>query len=302
MSAAAVPASMENAPCVSVIIPVFNDQAGVHACLEALTRQCWPRDHLEVVLIDNGSDPPLVVTGTFPFRLRVERCMTTGSYAARNAGTAVAVGEVLAFTDADCIPDPNWIGSGVRVLLNGSGAHVVGGDVQVIEPHLRTGTALYQYASGFQQRENIEQKGFTATANLFCFVHQFKQVGPFDERLLSCADREWAWRAARVGLRVVFHGDASVRTPPRATLRSAIRQARRVTAGRHHLLQHGLAPQDSDAIRSHRSALHALRWILTLSQFSQWERCRILTAALTIKIATMLERIRLRLGGTAERR
>jgi cellulose synthase/poly-beta-1,6-N-acetylglucosamine synthase-like glycosyltransferase len=302
MSAEPMPAVPADALHVTVIIPVFNDPDGARACLAALRQQTYPADHFDVVLVDNGSHPALTLPDRLPFRSRVERCVTPGSYAARNAGALVAAGEVLAFTDADCLPDPNWLESGVRTLLAGQGAHVVGGDVQVTQPSIRTGTALYQYASGFQQRENIEHKGFTATANLFCLAQQFAAVGPFDERLLSGADRDWSWRAGTHGLRVVFEPGARVHTPPRTTLPSAIRQARRVTAGRRDLVEHGLAHRGSEALLPHRSAAGRLKWILSQSQFTWWERCRILCAALVIKAATLVERVRLHFGTDAERR
>lgn len=289
-------------PSVTVIIPVFNDPAGARACLAALRQQTYPADRFEIVLVDNGSLPPLEMAGEFPFAVRIARCPTPGSYAARNAGAAMAASEVFAFTDADCLPDPDWLQSGVRTLLAGHGRHVVGGDVRVAQPSIRTGTALYQYASGFQQAENIARKGFTATANLFCLAQQFSAVGPFDERLLSGADREWSWRAGLQGLEVVFDPGALVTTAPRTTLPSAIRQARRVTAGRRHLVDHGLARRGKDALLPHRSAAGRLQWILAQSQFTWWERSRILGAALAIKVATLVERVRLHFGADAERR
>lgn len=289
-------------PTVTVIIPVFNDMAGARACLNALAQQSYAADHFDVVLVDNGSRPALTLPDELPFRGRIERCTTPGSYAARNAGALVATGDVLAFTDADCLPDQNWLERGVRALLAGEGACVVGGDVLVTQPAIRTGTALYQYASGFQQQENIEHKGFTATANLFCLARQFDTVGPFDERLLSGADRDWSWRAAKRGLRVVFEGSARVNTSPRSTLPSAIRQARRVTAGRRDLIEHGLAHRGKEALLPHRSAMDRLIWILSQSQFTPWERCRILCAAVAIKTATIVELVRLRFGAEAERR
>lgn len=291
---------LDSLPRVAVIIPVYNDATGLLKCLEGLAFQTYPGHLIEIVVIDNGSTPPLNLHDAL-LNARVEHCITPGSYAARNAGVRVATGTVLAFTDADCIPHPSWIESGVRALSAADGPHLVGGRVEIIEPAKRTGTGLYQYACGFPQEQNIAQKGFVATANLFCLSRHFQAVGPFDERLLSGGDAEWAWRATRQGFKIVYEPEALVSTPPRISLRSAIRQARRVTAGRRHLKEHGLTGTKSGTTKPYPTSMDAMRWILTRPQFSWWERLRILAAAVSIKLATIIEQLRLGFGASAER-
>lgn len=289
-------------PDVTVIVPVFNDAAGVLSCLGALAGQTYPADRFEVVIVDNGSTPPLILPETFAFTVRVTRCETPGSYAARNAGVKAAAGKILAFTDADCIPRPEWIEQGVIRLSREGGRCIVGGEVRIVEPAERRGVSLYQFVTGFSQRENIEQKGFSATANLFCPVREFMASGPFDERLLSGGDREWAWRSARSGFRVVFEKHAVVETRPRTSLRAAIRQARRVAAGRKFLREHGLDHIGPQALAPHRSPLQSIRWILRQRQLSWWERIKVLQAATLLKGAGHIEAMRLHFGGSAERR
>src|SRR5690606_21992846 len=128
-------------------------------------------------------------------RTKLVVCRTPGSYAARNEAVKAASGSVLAFTDADCEPAPDWISAGVAELQRLSDSSIVGGEVRFAEPAKRSGTALYQMSVGFQQEENIRDRGFSATANLFCSYATFMRIGPFNELLLSGGDREWAWRA-----------------------------------------------------------------------------------------------------------
>jgi glycosyltransferase involved in cell wall biosynthesis len=288
-------------PFASVIVPVFQDQAGIERCLEALARQSYPRDCYEVIVVDNGSVPPIQLTGAGALRLRCLRCETPGAYAARNAGISHATGEVLAFTDADCLPEPGWLAAGVAALRERPSA-AVGGEVALLQPRVRTGTSLYQYEWGFRQRENIRGNGFSATANLFCLRGTMQSVGGFDQRLLSGADREWAWRAARTGVGMAYCADAVVVTSPRTTLRGAIRQARRVAAGRRDLLRHGLAPPEAPATGGRNSLRARLRWIATRPGLSPWERVRVLCAAVAIRLAVAAEGVRLGMGGRAERR
>lgn len=289
-------------PNVSVIIPVFNDQPGLLRCLDGLCRQTFPAPRVQVIVVDNGSQPAIQVMAAYPFEFEVVPCPTPGSYAARNAGAKLASGEVLAFIDADCVPDERWLEEGVAALRQGAGSKVVGGAVRILPPQPRTAIGLYQHIVGFQQRENIEQRHFTGVGNLFCYAKQFLEVGPFAQELLSGGDREWSWRAMSCGYTLVYAPAAAISTPPRTSMRGAIRQARRVAAGRKHLRERELTHHGPALLNPHRSGLAALRWILTRAELTWWERLKVLGAAVVIRCATALEGVRLRVGGRAERR
>jgi len=94
---------------VSVVVPCFNSESYIAECLEALCNQDHPRERYEIILVDNGSDDrSLEIARKFP---RVQ-CLSEpkrGSYSARNRGVAAARGEVIAFTDSDCAPAPDWV-------------------------------------------------------------------------------------------------------------------------------------------------------------------------------------------------
>ena len=290
-------------PFVSVIIPVLDNQEGLIACLEKMKKQSYGENRFEVVVIDNGSSPPVKLASKYPFRVTLNRCSKPGSYAARNYGVSVARGQVLAFTDSDCEPDCEWLKQGVAALsrLHDMG-YVVGGDVAFHEPLIRTGTALYQYATGFQQRENIERKYFTATANMFCTKQQFCDVGAFNEHLFSCGDREWCWRANLKGMSICYEPAAIVRTDPRSSLFSALTQARRVAAGRNYLKSSELTHVGEKALTPHNSVIESIAWIVSRHDLSRQEKLKVFFAASITKLASLAERARLRLGGDAERR
>lgn len=293
---------MHRPQLISVIIPVFNDAAGIARTLEGLSRQSWPLDGIEVIVVDNGSEQPVELRSGYPFSIHVILCKTPGSYAARNAGAAVAKGEVFAFTDADCIPCEYWLERGVAALIEGQGKCATGGEVLFTPIASPTSVALYQMVVGFGQEGNIRDKGFSATANLFCTKAQFEKVGPFDERLLSGGDREWAWRASTRKIGMSYQFDSIVYTEPRNTLRGAIRQARRVVAGRAGLRLLGLAHIGDTAVAKQRSAWESVRWILAKRELSVWERLRVLWVATLIRGAASIESMRLALGAKAERR
>lgn len=293
---------MHRAQLISIIIPVFNDAAGVARTLEGISRQSWPIDDIEVIVVDNGSDEPIHFHTEYPFPVHLIRCETPGSYAARNAGAALATGGVLAFTDADCVPCKHWLERGSRFLIDGGGAFVVGGHVAFNTLKSPSSVALYQITMGFGQESNIRDKGFTATANLFCTRTQFEKVGPFDERLLSGGDREWSWRARAHHISVRYLPDAIVYTDPRSTFNSAVRQARRVVAGRASLRRLGLAHIGDTAVDKHRTGWRSANWILANPRLGSWDKLRILSAAAFIRGAAAVESVRLALGAKAERR
>jgi glycosyltransferase involved in cell wall biosynthesis len=287
-------------PFVTVIVPVFNDKTSLLNCLAGLKEQIYPADRLEIIVVDNGSTSALGPPEYYPLTVRIVCCEKPGSYAARNAGARTAIGNIFAFTDADCIPDPEWLSKGVATLLAANGKSIIGGQVLFSQPTVRSGTALYQQAIGFQQAENIRHKGFTATANMFCTAEQFGAVGAFNEQLLSGGDREWCWRAARQGISVDFAPDTIVQTMPRIRLRDAVRQARRVSAGRAYLGNHDSSRPE--ALARYRTLIQSIMWIISMSHVSKWERIKILTAGATIRLSSDIESVKLRFGGAAERR
>jgi len=286
----------------SVIIPVFNDLEGITRTLEGIAQQSWPINGIEVVVVDNGSDQPVVLPIEYPFSVQVVRCEILGSYAARNAGVAVAKGEVFAFTDADCIPGESWLEQGIASLTEGKGRLAVAGAVLFTATESPSCVALYQMTTGFGQESNVRDKGFAATANLFCTRAQFEKVGPFEERLLSGGDREWSWRAYTLGVSINYQPNSIVYTEPRRTLGGAIRQARRVVAGRAGLRKLGVAHIGDAAVTKQRSALESVRWLLTQRELSLWDRTRVLWVAILIRGAAGFESFRLALGARPERR
>ncbi len=111
---------MDNySPFVSVIVPVYNHAEHLKLCLGALDNQTYPKNCYEVIVIDNGSDDLENIK-----QIVNQYTQTTftseskpGSYAARNQGLSIVKGEIIAFTDADCIPNNNWLEKGVENLL-----------------------------------------------------------------------------------------------------------------------------------------------------------------------------------------
>src|ERR1041384_5139232 len=93
---------------VSVIVPVWNDAERLGHCLHALEKQTYPAESYEVIVVDNGSTDSVACLVAAYGRARLVSEQRPGSYAARNTGLNLARGQVIAFTDADCLPAPDW--------------------------------------------------------------------------------------------------------------------------------------------------------------------------------------------------
>jgi cellulose synthase/poly-beta-1,6-N-acetylglucosamine synthase-like glycosyltransferase len=223
-----------NLPDVTVIIPVYKDWPRLRTCLRALARQDYARDGFEIIVVDNGSPSPLPTELRREFtRIRFEHESKVGSYAARNKGLSLAKGELLAFTDADCIPDPGWLSSGVRHLQNDPECGLVGGRVELVfqkenEPNLYE---LYESLTDFRQHDNVTGLHFSVTANLFTTRRVVDTVGPFADNAKSFGDFEWGQRVHAAGLRMAYCEEAVVRHPARASFAALATTARRHIGG-----------------------------------------------------------------------
>ena len=287
---------------VSIIIPVYNDQEGINTCLKALSFQSYPKSLYQVIVVDNDSFPPLKIPPAYSRFTKLLNCRTPGSYAARNVGIREASGDILAFTDADCIPDRDWIRNGTTALIQSPKNLVVGGNV-VLLPSREPGLVeQYQLITGFRQQENIERKNFVVTANLFACKSLFSVCGLFEGKLLSGGDREWCWRAVEHGIRIRYTPEAVVFTFPRTTLISAIRQARRVAGGRYFLKKMKSPHISFDNIKRDKNLFMAVKWLFKLQDLSVVKKWQLLLIAGLIRITHMMETVRLSFKLKPERR
>lgn len=214
-------------PLMSVIIPVYRDWEALNGCLAALAKQTLPRDQFEVIVVNNGEPvPPPEAAGVDLFLHAPEGF----SYQARNAGLVRAGGRFMAFTDADCLPDADWLQAGLNAL-EASGADVLGGDVRILVQR-PTLAAWYDAAFGLKQEQYLAQFGGLATANLFVRKEVVESLGPFDAHLPSGGDMAFCQRAAAAGRLVRYDPSPVVLHPARDTWRAILGQNRRHTLGR----------------------------------------------------------------------
>ncbi len=232
-------------PFVSVIIPVYNDVERLTQCLTALEQQTYASERYEVIVVDNGSREA-IVPHVVPFRHAVaEFEAQAGSYAARNRGLEAARGDIVAFTDADCLPSRRWLQAGVEAL-QAPGADMIGGRIEVFaqRPEHPSAVELYEMLYAFPQDVNV-RTGFSVTANLFAERGVFDRLGGFDAALKSGGDHDWVARAVAAGNRLAYSEAALVRHPARQSLRQLSERSARFAGG--------------DYDRAHRGSLQLRR-------------------------------------------
>ena len=202
-----------NAPLVSVVVPTYGRPDALRSCITALLGLEAPDFRYEIVVVDDGSpEPPTVPDHP---ALRLVRQRNAGPAAARNHGARLARGRVLAFTDDDCRPAPEWLARLVAALEETPGALVGGKTVNSLtdDPFASASQAIIDHHYESYNRPGSETVFFTSN-NFALPADRFRALGGFDETFPGAAgeDRDFCdrWLAAGHGVRyapdaVVYH-------------------------------------------------------------------------------------------------
>jgi len=210
---------------VSVIVPLLNQADHLAEQLAALASQSADTPW-ELVIADNGSrDGSVELARSWLPRFErarlIEATEVRNASHARNAGAAVAEGELLLFTDGDDVVQPGWLAGMARAARSG---HVIAGAVDTsllnapgalewhaIDPRRRalTGLRFLDYASG---------------TNTGVWADVFHAIGGYDEATPVGEDIELSWRAQLSGYTLVHADDALVQYRLRCSVRELARQ------------------------------------------------------------------------------
>lgn len=223
--------SSRKRPAISVIIPSHNRKEQLKECLYSIFNQNYSRPQdIEVIVINDGSNDGTEllldkISGESPFIFKFFNQMKSGSYSARNFGIKNSKGNVICFTDDDCIANEDWLKELIKGFENQDVGCVCG------EILGRGGTSLVdRFSSRFNilsQKRTLSHEflPFSQTANTAYRREVFDAIGYFDENLVSGGDADFGWRMQiYTNFKLVFNEDAVVYHKHRTTLKGLFRQ------------------------------------------------------------------------------
>lgn len=190
---------------VSIVVSFRNESRNLKRHVEALVQQEYPKDRYEIVFVDDGStDGSLEIVRneigeiTFPF-IRIIRLDWMGTGGARKTGIEASRGDVIAITDADAIPELNWIAQVADSLADGK-SDMVGGAIKEVPDLEKIGN----------------HSGFTTYEKTFWFVNiafsrrVFEKIGGFDRRFKRGSDYDVIARVLDAGFEYTYNPKAVV--------------------------------------------------------------------------------------------
>jgi glycosyltransferase involved in cell wall biosynthesis len=183
---------------ISIIVPVFNAQQYIKPCLNALVSLNYPKDSLEIIVVDNGSkDKTIEIVKQYDVQLFIlPKCTIS---ALRNFAAKQAKGDLFAFIDADCIAPANWLNQ-AEGFLKDPNIGAVG-----CWYALPATTTLVERAWDIHTMARREKKGdidWIPSGNLIIPKEVYQQINGFDENLITSEDVDVCQRIHEFGLSV----------------------------------------------------------------------------------------------------
>ncbi len=219
-------------PCVSVIVPVYNRPDALAVCLDALQRVSYPAGRVEVIVVDDAStDETARVAERWAGRVpvRVVRAAThLGPAACRNLGARSAMGDILAFTDSDCLPDSAWLSTlaaefgDARVAAAGGAVRPASdGDWLQRYEAVRSPLDMGTRPATVRPRTPVP---YLVSANLLVRRNAFLEADGFDPALPIGEDVDLIWRIIERGGQVLYRPAGAVRHDHRHRLGAFLRR------------------------------------------------------------------------------
>ena len=210
-------------PFVSIIVCSYNGAKTLAECLESLGRLDYP--NYEVILVDDGStDNTPEIAARFS-NVRYVHQTNHGLSHARNHGAAIAKGEIFAYTDSDCMADPDWLYYLLSTLLGGNYAGVGGPNVS--PPAQNWVQACVAAAPGGPSHVLLTDTvaEHIPGCNMAWYRWAFENVGGFDPEYHKAGDDvDFCWRVQQAGHAIAFSPTAVVWHHRRFTLRAFRKQ------------------------------------------------------------------------------
>lgn len=255
-----------------MVVPFHSNATGIEQCCTALLAQDYPEAAYELLFVDDGSrDGSRAIVEAHP-RIRVLRQQAAGAYAARNLGLEHATGEIVAFTDADCVVASDWL-TRIATAMADSGIDVLlGGYAAATEHFPVSGLIAYENAKNrliFSGRDASLYYGYTN--NMAVRRSVFERLGPFARRMRGSDTLLVRRHVDEVGVESVrYVAEMQVEHLEVRTVRDYLRKARVHSASVHGRRSAPLVRSLSD-----RQRLSVFRSAVRAEGFTPWQTVRL---------------------------
>lgn len=217
---------------VSVVIPVYNAKRTINQCLNSLAQQSY-RDN-EVIVIDNGStDGSFELIKKFirahpEMNISLIKEEIKGSSPARNRGAKECSGEIIVYTDSDCVASQTWL----EDIVNGFDDKTIGGvagNIKGFEPCNLVEKFLTLFTLKGLKKDKVYSSytilnGGFPTANLAIRREIFNKTGGFRGKIYG-EDHDLCARVYQLGYRIKYIANGLVYHMHRNTLSGLIKQS-----------------------------------------------------------------------------
>ena len=219
---------------ISVIVPIYNGSRFLSKFFNSLLSQNLDYKEFEIVMVDNNSDdntPELIkqfINKNKNINLKyIFYNEKSSSYASRNIGVRNSKGDILAFTDSDCILENDWLKNiKIRFIKK---EKIISGKIELYFYDKRNIWENFDKIVHMRNDERIN-KNEVATANMIINKNLFKKIGFFDE-VSSGGDFNFAKRAIKQGFEIEFIEEIKVLHPTRKTYNEIRKKLLRLTFG-----------------------------------------------------------------------
>jgi GT2 family glycosyltransferase len=200
---------------VSIVIPTHNRLEKLRETVEKLRLQNFPKEDYEIIVVDDGSNPPVVFEKDFTVlpSVKIVRLEGEERSVARNTGAKNAQGELLIFIDDDIFTKPDFIEKHLQAHQDFSDLLAIG---EILLPEDSQNTPFGRFRQRLEKdgiprkRGLVAEKNFCAAGNASIKRDLFLRLNGFDKMLTSAEDQDFALRHTSQGGQIAFLPEASV--------------------------------------------------------------------------------------------
>jgi cellulose synthase/poly-beta-1,6-N-acetylglucosamine synthase-like glycosyltransferase len=230
---------MSEKPFISIVIPVKNGERCLSRCLESIKKQSYPQDRFEVIISDGMSmDNTVKIAHDHGARIVKNSKITVGP--GRNVGFKAAKGDIIVFSDDDCVMDKDWLSNCIKYFDNEQVGGLSGPTITQNEggPLGEAIGIIFELAASAGvsahrgDRSPVEEVQDIPGCNAFYRRDALEKVFPIDESLITAEDVEMNRLIRQAGFKLLYVPDVKLWHYRRQNIYGFFKQIYRFAVGR----------------------------------------------------------------------